>query len=481
MPLLCIIVKDGVIMTAAAEQPILPSVSGIALAHLRRNLPIYVFVSAYFLTAVLANLLFITPIGADWPDQLIADFDWSAYDKPGFWFLLLFPLVLVPALALLSQRVFRWPTNLLSGFVADFSKPAYIVLCGAMYAYVAYSLYSADALALLISGDDAIGAVKARFSILAVLGYWPMMVMLSPLVFMAVYSAVSFSRQGGWFWGFVAAWNVVALSWCLILLNMKWPVVLFIATLGLAVLVASKRFTIVKGAAIMIAGAAVYLIISVVLLRLVPLPAEAPSQPIVSRPSDTVQQKAEYAAEIIDKAKSSSLIARGLSRMAVPVPYYYEVFTENGPVCGTLWDRLLRLTNPCQPSTYVYEQMYGRDGFEGQATAVAAVHIYGYALGGWPISLLELVLASIVIGAFLALWPATQNSAMLTTVFVMGGYTSYFWTQLPFEAALIYPHGAAWWALLVAACSIPSLAKRLLTGRRAMPSRQQQRRHESIA
>jgi hypothetical protein len=98
---------------------------------------------------------------------------------------------------------------------------------------------------------------------------------LSLLVFISVYAAVSVVRRGGWFWNLFLVWHVVALSLCLVLLNMKWPVVLFIITLGLCPLLMSQRMAILKSASVMLAGAATYLMISVVLLRLVPAHEEA--------------------------------------------------------------------------------------------------------------------------------------------------------------------------------------------------------------
>src|SRR5690606_9468408 len=98
--------------------------------------------------------------------------------------------------------------------------------------------------------------------------------------------------------------------------------------------------------------------------------------------------------------KNSSLLGLTiLNRMAQPYPYYYETFTAEGAICGTLLDRIKRKTNTCQPSNLIYQKMFKDSKFVGGAfesgTAPQAIHIYGYALGGWAAAFSELVLASI--------------------------------------------------------------------------------------
>lgn len=153
---------------------------------------------------------------------------------------------------------------------------------------------------------------------------------------------------------------------------------------------------------------------------------------------------------IVAAASSSGhLWTSGLVRMALPYPFYYKTFTDEGPVCGTILDRLERRNNPCQPSLLIYERMFGGDGFAGRGTAPAAFHITGYALDRWMGAILETVLVGIVIGAFMAV--PLNASAVSGTVVVMGILAAYFFSQLPFEGPLVYDHGALWWVLLVLA------------------------------
>jgi hypothetical protein len=137
--------------------------------------------------------------------------------------------------------------------------------------------------------------------------------------------------------------------------------------------------------------------------------------------------------------------------MALPFPFYYEVFSKEGPVCGTILDRIQRKANPCHPSNFIYTRMFGEQGFKGAATAPAAVHIGGFALNGWPGALLELIIASCILGAFMSL--PRHGGPMVSTFTVMGGLTGYYFSQLPLEGALVYDHGVLWWGLLVAAYS----------------------------
>jgi hypothetical protein len=142
-----------------------------------------------------------------------------------------------------------------------------------------------------------------------------------------------------------------------------------------------------------------------------------------------------------------------LNRMAQPYPYYFDVFTQDGPICGTLIDRIMRRLNPCQPSNLIYKKMFGETKFDAlvsqNGTAPQPVHVYGYALNGWPGAMIELVLASVILGLFISVPAMTSDVA--ATIVVMGAVTGYFFTQLPFEGPIIYDHGILWWGLLIAA------------------------------
>jgi hypothetical protein len=234
---------------------------------------------------------------------------------------------------------------------------------------------------------------------------------------------------------------------------MKWPVVLFILILGITVFETSSRHVLTKTVAIVILGLGVYLLVSVMLLRLVPadggqLPTNTATTAVPRAAPVTVSPA--YATRAIETGAASipQLAIAAINRMAIAVPYYYE-FAAAHPECAQATARLwIKRKLSCEPTLLVYSAMFGDDGFAGVGTAPAAVHLYGYALDGWPGALISLGLASIVVGLFVALWPAAQGNSMVAASFVMGTYAAYHFSQLPIEGPLIYDHGV-WWAFLV--------------------------------
>lgn len=432
-------------------------------AHITANMPTYVFLTFFCLTAVVANIAYLTPWGRDWPSRSISDFDWTTFRvqfQVAFWALVLLPFAVTPVVAILTRRLSQPLVTRTAGYFRDFPKPLYCVVCGGLYAYVFYSLYRSDALHGLLSAANAVQAGEARFETLAALGFWPQMAMKSLLVFLTVYAAVKAARRGGRFWAIALIWHSVALTISLILLNMKWPVVVFEITLGLSVLVTARRYPLLKSGAVMTLAVVTYFLIAVVLLRMAPLRSAAasvlPLAPTASAPRGGllppgVQLDIGLVRDVVDAARHSMpvLAVQAFNRMGIALPYYYEVFTVEGRISGTTTDRLLRRPYPQEPSALVYARMFKHDGFEGRGTAPAAVHITGYALDGWAGAASFLTLGSIVIGLFLALWPAAQTNDLFAAAFVMGGYAGYFLSQLPFEAALIYDHGMLWWLALV--------------------------------
>jgi hypothetical protein len=271
-------------------------------------------------------------------------------------------------------------------------------------------------------------------------------------------------RSREWFWIGAFVINLMALSVFLVGLNMKWPVLVYYVALVLCAFLFSRHRPYRNTALIVVGIGIAYVIVSVVVLR-------SAERGLASRqiapPTSTSQQEgpklnrkeqarpkigaSEYAAEVSQKSMSLApyFVINGLNRMAVAYPYYYQVFTEEGPVCGTLMDRIMRKTNPCHPANLIYERMYGADGFNGVATAPAAIHISGYAVGGWSGALIATVLTALAIGLFMGFWPMARASTLAAAIFVMGGYTAYFFSQLPFEGPIIYDHGALWWAALL--------------------------------
>ena len=81
--------------------------------------------------------------------------------------------------------------------------------------------------------------------------------------------------------------------------------------------------------------------------------------------------------------------------------------------------------------------------FHNLGTAVAAVNIYGYAIGGWPVALLETLLAGIVLGVFAA-FGRDQGSVLQSTIWVMGAQISPRpWTAMKEIVSCVHSEAAA--------------------------------------
>ena len=370
------------------------------------------------------------------------------------------PFVVVPPLAIYSARALQCLNRIDFSFL-EFRRLDYMLITCVAYAYCYYQFRRSNVDEILARhSPDLFGSVAARFEILEALGFWSLVIMKSVLVFLAVYSLVRAMRSREWFWIVMFLINLMALSQMLVWLNMKWPVLIYYVAIVLCIFLFSKRHPYLNAALATAGVAVIYLVISVTVLRLAEFtitenttvrysPTEGEAQP-----KPRIAQKRPAPPSMIEVARNSVsfaplLVTTLLNRMALPYPYYYQIFTERGQICGTLVDRILRKTNPCHPSNLIYEEMHVKDAFGGKATAPAAVHVTGYALQGWTGALIEIVLASIVIGSFMALWKSVAASALAATIFVMGGYSAYFFSQLPFEGPIVYDHGILWWTILL--------------------------------
>lgn len=472
------------------------------------NLPLAAYLSAYFLTVVLGNILYQTQFGVDLPYHSIGP-SWYLMDTSIFGMefnaLIFLPLLAMPFLALKSRDGFSKPIQFLAKFIPEFNRYVYLIMNICSYSYVIYRLSHFKALSLLMSGHDQIAAVNARFLLLNNLGFHTQLILLSLLPFMAVYAIIAAMRTRTWFWMLFAVWHFVVLTSCLVLLNMKWPLVLWIITVGIAVMVALRTLKALCycGAILLLAGG-IFFGISTLLQRQMPIltqeaqvqqylhefPVEyvlatdpkfgaLARQDFLALPQLNISEFTVLPTTIPNALRLFSLremmqrilildhplttmsfakqtLLNPVNRMAIPVLYYYSIFSQE-KLCGTLVDRIKRKPSPCSPSLLVYQTMFVDDGFAGRGTAPAASHITGYALNGWFGLLLCLTLTGILIGMFLILWPLTGNSIMLTTIFVMGAQAAYFWSQLPIEGPIVYNHGIMWWGLLIILYSLLSL------------------------
>lgn len=415
---------------------------------LRQNFALAVFLCAYFSFTVAGNVIFMFPGGGSIGRYAIADFSLENFNtakSAGYITLLLMPFAVVPIIALGFRRIAGKHVRRIALKLPHRLQPIdHISLSLVAYGYVIYAFIEADAIGLFTSGSDVVSMVNARFALNSRVGFGAMAVLKSVLFFLSCYAIVCASIYKTKFWIVSSAANFVLMTGLLVLLNMKWPLLIFYISAALIVISFSPNFPVFRAISTLAVVFTAYIMISFALLKL-PLPSTGSSA--FNRGINALTEN------------SNVLLATILSRMAQPYPYYYETFSVEGPVCGTLGDRIQRRTNPCQPSNLIYQKMFGpSDPNSLRGTAPQAVHIYGYALGGWMPALIELTLASVAIGVFISI-PAT--TAMLSTLVFLGGLSGYYFSQLPFEAAIIYDHGLLWWALLLLIyCSWRALATR---------------------
>jgi hypothetical protein len=468
---------------------------------LARYAPLLTVLLAYFVLTVLMNIVFVV-FDDRFASTSLGAFSISAFPihTPGYWILLLLPFLIVPPIAICASRMLESRITTFAEWVPEFRLLDYLAITGVCYAIVVNAMYRADAWRLLWSGHDAVSSVWARFELLDNLWFFERVTLQSLLVFLTLYSVMRAYRTRERVWTLLFVANLIAMITLLVLLNMKWPVIVLMGGV-VACTVMFARHKIISTCVATAGMLLLYLVVATVVLRLPPpptAPRDAPKietaakdrpgpEPTAISPAkppaqDTPQASVTPAPEATSKPStgpgaeqagspqvrrtpgegaaptvegtvkaasswSSYLAVSGLIRMALPYPFYYRTFSEEGHVCGTIFDRVMRRHNPCQPSLLVYERMFKDDGFAGRGTAPAAFNITGYALDGWFGAIVETVLAGIVIGAFMAVPPTA--SAISGTALVMGVLTAYFFSQLPFEGAIIYDHGLLWWLLLV--------------------------------
>lgn len=432
------------------------------------GIPLYIFLIAYFGTTLLGNILYSTSFGAELPSFNVDNYSLEEFRKPfkfQFWLLLLLPFLLCPV-AIFVARITSPLAATVAPWIPEIPKSFYLVLSGLLYIYAIRALFDASAFSRFMADGQATDAVENRFALLAAIGFLPQVALKSLLVFLSIYGTVRAARDNGWFWSAVTCANVTLLTACLILLNMKWPAVVFILTLGVCVFIVSRSHPYTKAIIVTVMGMTLYLTLSVAILRWFP-PLDDDS--LYSTRGPRIERDTSIGLENIFRgslAFAPKLMIGAVNRMAIAVPFYYDFSDFSGPTCQPALSRLwIKRPLSCEPTLLVYSTLFKDDGFAGRGTAPAAANIYGYALAGWPGAIISTLIAMTVIGLFLALWSPAQTNAVFAAAYIMGAYTGYFFSQLPIEGPIAYDHGMLWWALLVLAWSIVSLIlKRALSG-----------------
>jgi hypothetical protein len=415
-----------------------------------RNLHVTAFLTAYFATTVAGNLLFTSAFGRD---SLIASrFPVAFLAFPntftvGYWALLLCPFLMSPVLvSMTKRRVATWAGRVVD-LVPEFRRLDYAIICVVFFGLVIRRLWLADAPALFSSGGNDVTSVEARFTIRERIGYFTLVPLQALLPYLTIYAMIRSIGSRERFWIFFSVVNTLLLSILLLLVNMKWPLLLFYISIVLTVFVYARRPPYAGTAigAIFVFGA--FLVVSAFVFRFAPGREMSPSDRPAFR--QTVEQI--IAAGRAAPAFAPSLLVSALNRTAIAYPYYYQVFTEQGPVCGGILAQARRHPS-CRPSELVYATIFGRrtfgtDDFESQGTSPIAVHVSGYALGRWPVAMLALLAGSVILGFFAAL--PLDRSPVSSTLTILGAITAYHLSQIPGEGVIFYEHGLIWPALLI--------------------------------
>lgn len=429
--------------------------------YVRDNLALIVFLASYFVLTVAGNLIYLTPFGQDLWQINITSRKFNSFEDAGsaeYLLLLILPFIVVPAVALGTKAIAREFSTKVFARIPEFSLLDFLAITSVLYAYIIFSFWQAGVIGKLAHGSDYIGAVQSRFGLLDAVGFWPQMALKNITVFMSCYAFVRAlkERESFWMWATVATCIVTSLL--LILLNMKWPLlVYFLMLIFAAFLFLNRRLYTAMTLAVVISALA-YLLISIALLRIEPrdpTPAERLEQLLHPKPPPSKIETVMY----LTITYAGHLGGVLLNRMAQPFPYYFEMFSKQGQICGTILDRLERKKNPCQPSILIYETIF-HDEFAGRGTSPQPVHVTGFALNSWTGALVELVLASIVIGLLNSI--SALATPMTGTIVIAGGLVGYFFSQLPFEGPMIYDHGVIWLALFLAAYSAYRCAQGLV-------------------
>jgi hypothetical protein len=413
---------------------------------LRTYIALITFLGSYFLLTVVGNLVYFSPIGDRLGNYAILGFSIRNFEtggSAGYWILLFLPFVVAPPVVEIVRRVLTpWIVRNTPSLNGP-SKMLFLALLLPFYLFAFHALWRADAIHLLTRATDYEAAVSDRFLLLAALGFWPQMVIKAALVTLSLFGLIRALATKDSFWIAITGVNLVIMSALLILLNMKWPLVLFYGLQIVAIVLFAER-PLIPGIFFSVLAGSAYVLISLVLIRAVPMPTLHSETATRLDPAHRGYPPGVGGPEFKDAISLSFLTI--LNRMAQPFPYYYDIFAHSPGKCGTLVDRIERKTNPCHPSNLVYAEMFA-DRFAGAGTAPQAVHVTGYALSGWAGALIELLVASVMIGFFAAI--AAVRGPIVDTAVVIGAMMGYHFSQLPVEGPIIYDHGILWCGIVL--------------------------------
>lgn len=429
------------------------------------HLPLITMLVCYSFLVTLGNVLFAA-FGEPFIGFKTDIFSFSETFTPGFWALLFLPYVMMPPVYILGRRLLAGPAESLARITPVIGPLALSLILFALLALAAKELIGAQVIALSSGAVDTVTSIEARFEILNRLGFQTLVVLQSLLPFATFVALISAMRSGRSVWWALASFAVVGTTLCLVALNMKWPVVVFYMGITIAVFSYAPRWAYTATAACMIMLFLVYFSITSLVFRIAPLgetvPIEVQTQADIK--TDQKSSRNEGSAVLLETRLQTAASLGGVYlkhaviRLALGFPYYYHVFTSEGPVCGGVLEQAQR-GPACRPSKLIYSQMYPDDQFQNRGTVGISVHVSAYALGGWHMAILSLVAASLVLAGFSCL--PLEGNPTVAALRTIGAIAGYHFSQIPGEGVFLYDHGLLWVFLLLVILKIAFSVRRI--------------------
>jgi hypothetical protein len=422
-------------------------------AQIAKNIVPLMFLASYFLTVVLGNLLYSTSYGAELlaaAGLSVDALNFKTTFSAGYWTLILMPFVVVPiAVPLLRTAMQRFIVGPIVRVMPDFRRIDYLIMLAGVMAFVGYSFWRVDAFALLGNATNAQEAIEARFTLQARMSFPEKVAMHSLMPFLGFYALAAAIKTDERFWQGVSVMVSAATIAGLVVINMKWPVLVFYIGLIMGIFTFTRRWAFSKTILGGIGLVAIYLLISTYVFRWVPHDLSAPPATEIEAAEPPPQTNLDYSGLAKSSYRAAPLLfAHAINRMAVPYPYYYRIFTEEGPVCGTLFETYLPGKKPCAPTFLVYSRIFPGDGYTGRGSSPAAAHITAYAQGSWTGAILAIAIVAVVLAGFSAI--PLSAGPMAAAFTIVGVTVGYHYSQLPVEGPLTYDHGVIWPLLMVA-------------------------------
>jgi hypothetical protein len=405
-------------------------------SNLVDNIPLWGFVFSYLVTVIIGNLLFLinsVENSLSVYSYIREMYGLNIFGNIEYWALLFLPFAIVPLGSVVTKRYLR---SRLRGVNEIFTIDIGFIYFSfsILFASIVYSLYKSNALGLLFDAADAVAAVDNRFQLLGRLNFFEKILINSIVPLLSIICLIDFFQNKTRIKFMVTLLMVFFVSISLLMLNMKWPVLVYLTAIVCAIFCCESKKPYLYALIGMIFVALMYLAVSSFILRI-------KDNKFIDGPVSVSVIEKSTAQVNKDKNRHFPLLIFPLFRMAAIPPYYFEYKKREGLLCGGLKTQFKRGV-ACRPSTYIYGKIFPEDKFTGVGTAPSSTHITAYTLGGWSLSLLSMILISLILGFFS--YFRIDGPPVEVAIKICGVVVGYHYSQLPFEGPIIYDHGFLW-------------------------------------